>query len=90
MEDHELFGWVVFVIVALIPLFLIAGKLERKQGPEADSETLDAEKTPGTSAPHYRYAAIASTLAALSLRGHRFHAGAFALDRTDCGVRNHE
>jgi exosortase A len=67
MEDHELFGWVVFVIVALIPLFLIAGKLERKQGPEADSETLDAEKTPGTSAPHYRYAAIASTLVLLPL-----------------------
>ncbi|KXJ45176.1 MULTISPECIES: exosortase A [Marinobacter] len=28
VEDHELFGWVVFVIFTLIPLFYISGKLD--------------------------------------------------------------
>ncbi|MBS8238983.1 EpsI family protein [Marinobacter lipolyticus] len=28
VEDHELFGWIVFLLVTLIPLFFIAGKLE--------------------------------------------------------------
>ncbi|GGC72749.1 exosortase A [Marinobacter halophilus] len=28
IEDHELFGWVVFIILTLVPLFFISGKLE--------------------------------------------------------------
>lgn len=34
VDDHEMFGWVVFVVVTLLPLYFIAGKLEGRQEQE--------------------------------------------------------
>lgn len=35
VEDHELFGWVIFVLVTLLPLYFIVGKLEGTQPNES-------------------------------------------------------
>ncbi len=32
VKDHELFGWVIFIIFTLIPLFFLSSKLEAKLG----------------------------------------------------------
>lgn len=37
IEDHELFGWVVFAVVTLVPLFFISGKLEQPLSGKEDS-----------------------------------------------------
>lgn len=37
VEDHETFGWIVFLIIALVPLFFIARKLET---PDTDLDVL--------------------------------------------------
>ncbi len=65
VEDHEFFGWVVFVVVALIPIFLIAGKLERKGARKASEEETEVKKATHPLPSKYRYAAMASALVLL-------------------------
>lgn len=37
VEDHEMFGWVIFVLVTLLPLYFIADKLEGRSATETES-----------------------------------------------------
>lgn len=46
VEDHELFGWVIFVIFTLVPLFYISARLDKPSESATDTPT-----TPGTSTP---------------------------------------
>lgn len=51
VDDHELFGWIIFLVVTLVPLFFFAGKLE----PEAPAGStakgpMEADGMPGTRA----------------------------------------
>ena len=39
IEDHELFGWVIFVVVTLVPLFFISGKLEQSPSSTDDNSS---------------------------------------------------
>ncbi|WP_170005743.1 exosortase A [Marinobacter guineae] len=41
LKDHELFGWVIFILITLIPLFFIARKLES----DAPSTAEDAQSS---------------------------------------------
>lgn len=43
IEDHELFGWVIFVIVTLVPLFFLSTRLEQ---PSSDAEGKTASYVP--------------------------------------------
>ncbi|MDK8464281.1 exosortase A [Marinobacter sp. SS13-12] len=61
IEDHELFGWVIFVIVTLVPLFFISGKLEQ---PASDSENTSSNHKPETGQAHAKYPSIKWPLAA--------------------------
>lgn len=49
VKDHELFGWVIFVIFTLAPLFYVATRLERAQGQSHTPQTGQAPA--GTPAP---------------------------------------
>lgn len=65
VEDHELFGWVVFVVVALIPIFLVAGKLENKRPLKATEDKTEAKQATHQRTAKYRYPAMASALVLL-------------------------
>lgn len=39
VDDHELFGWIVFLLVTLVPLFFVAARLE----PKASADTATTE-----------------------------------------------
>lgn len=63
VEDHELFGWIVFVIVALIPILLIAARLERNESPKAIKVEPYTKRTGDTQAHgKFLFTAIASAL----------------------------
>lgn len=47
VEDHELFGWVVFLIFTLVPLFFISGRIE----PHANSNSPQASTYTSTDQP---------------------------------------
>ncbi|WP_421921549.1 exosortase A [Marinobacter salarius] len=60
VDDHELFGWVIFIIFTLVPLFYISGKLDNKSEEKDEStETADSSPTRRTSSA---WPVIASTL----------------------------
>lgn len=61
IEDHELFGWVIFVVVTLVPLFFISGKLEQSSS-NASEESDQSE--PKTDKGHSRHSSIKWPLAA--------------------------
>lgn len=61
IEDHELFGWVIFIVVTLVPLFFISGKLE--QLPSSALEKSSHHK-PETGKHQTRHASIKWPLAA--------------------------
>ncbi len=62
VEDHETFGWIVFVIVALIPILLIAKKLERGEPQETVKAEPEKNRTSKPTRTKYRYAMVASAL----------------------------
>jgi exosortase A len=47
VEDHETFGWIVFVIIALIPIFLIARKLETSDDANATEQVTERTESYG-------------------------------------------
>ena len=51
IEDHEMFGWVVFIVVTLVPLFYISSKLECPTSDNGDVEN-GADQAPQK--PHIR------------------------------------
>jgi exosortase A len=51
VEDHELFGWVIFVIITLVPLFFISTRLEQ---PSSDTETTTGSHRRDTKQAHTR------------------------------------
>ncbi len=55
IEDHELFGWVIFVVVTLVPLFFISGKLE--QSPSITDDNASQPK-PETGRANAKYTSI--------------------------------
>lgn len=61
IEDHELFGWVIFIIVTLVPLFFISGKLEQ---PPSDTENKSSNHKLETGQVHAKYPSIKWPLAA--------------------------
>lgn len=60
IKDHEAFGWVVFLIVTLIPFFYIARKLEPQQQTPADDA--GATTTPPPSRFKWSWPILASAL----------------------------
>ncbi|MGM0767468.1 MAG: exosortase A [Pseudomonadota bacterium] len=48
VEDHELFGWVIFLIITLVPLFFIAGKLEPESGKVASRPAAETNAVPAS------------------------------------------
>lgn len=62
VEDHELFGWVIFVIFTLVPLFFISARLESSVGSsERPARHQALSSSPSGSA---RWAALACLLVA--------------------------
>lgn len=64
VEDHELFGWVIFVIVTLVPLFFISNWLEQ---PSSSAEDKTGHHQPETeqahtSSPSMKWPVIATLL----------------------------
>ncbi|MEX2475934.1 exosortase A [Marinobacter sp.] len=39
IEDHELFGWVIFLVVTLVPLFFIADRLDPRRSNDPGADT---------------------------------------------------
>lgn len=62
IADHEFFGWVVFVVLALVPIFLIAGRLEPRDNPPEPDQNPPARSASGRRRPKYGYLAVASAL----------------------------
>lgn len=54
VNDHELFGWFIFVVVSLIPILLVAAKLERGASPKAHENAADTYSTPDQASTKYR------------------------------------
>ncbi|MEO9586251.1 MULTISPECIES: exosortase A [Marinobacter] len=46
VEDHELFGWVIFVIFTLVPLFYISAKLDKPSEQTEDTPATTVRATP--------------------------------------------
>ncbi|WP_417566810.1 exosortase A [Marinobacter sp.] len=55
VEDHELFGWVIFVVITLVPLFFISGKLEQ---PLSDSGEKPSHRKPEAGMARKKYSSI--------------------------------
>lgn len=69
IEDHELFGWAVFIVVTLVPLFFISGKLEQAL-PETNDTSSDGHPEARKTNPKYtslKWPVIASLLLLLPL-----------------------
>ncbi|WP_197083786.1 exosortase A [Marinobacter subterrani] len=69
IEDHELFGWAVFIVVTLVPLFFISGKLEQAlPGIDDSSNHGKPEAVPASGAyTSMKWPVIASLLLLLPL-----------------------
>lgn len=59
VEDHELFGWVIFVIFTLVPLFYISGKLDNKSTEKDESTEPSDSPAPRRTSPVWPVAASA-------------------------------
>lgn len=62
VEDHEAFGWIVFVIVALIPILLIATRLERSEPQKTLNSEAETNRTGERTRAKHLHIAVASAL----------------------------
>ena len=45
IEDHELFGWIIFIVVTLVPLFFISTRLEQTSSDTGDKSGISNPET---------------------------------------------
>jgi|25_taG_2_1085351.scaffolds.fasta_scaffold00113_5 EpsI family protein len=62
VKDHEMFGWGVFVVIALIPILLIAAKLERSNSPKTLKKEQKTNRSSNETRTKYRYIMVACAL----------------------------
>jgi len=57
VSDHELFGWIIFIIFTLVPLFFISGKLGKNSEAGNRDVRAVAGNRPGRASPYWPVAA---------------------------------
>lgn len=66
VHEHELFGWLVYLVVALIPLLIVAGKLDHREQPKyLNVSESSSHKSGDRNSIHYRFLVVASLFALL-------------------------